>query len=127
PTADGAWSDVVFEPGGALSAKVPDPPAPAQGRRAVHDGGWLFWEGGGRGLGSEAQLTCAVAALVHNAQECGELGIAYIPALIPSKREVVSGSRTGARRGLAALRARLRDTDEVELLDLLGVLRDCKR
>jgi hypothetical protein len=127
PAAEGAWSDVVFEPGGALSAKVPDPPAPAERRRAVWEQGWLFLEGEGCGLGNEAQCSQAVAALVHNAQACEALGIAYIPALIPSKREVVMGSRPAGRRGLAALRAQLREVDEVELLDLRGVLRDCKR
>jgi hypothetical protein len=126
PTAEGAWSDVVFEPGGALSAKVPDPPAPAEGRRAVYEEGWLFLEGEGRELMNKAQLSGVVAALAHNAQECEALGIAYIPALIPHKREVVSG-RAGGRRGLAALRAQLREVDEVELLDLLSVLRDAKR
>ncbi|MFI5010335.1 MAG: hypothetical protein ACHQDY_08695, partial [Solirubrobacterales bacterium] len=34
PSPDGAWSDVVFVPGGALSASVPPPPA-AENRRAV--------------------------------------------------------------------------------------------
>lgn len=127
PTAEGAWSDVIFEPGGGLSAKVPDPPAPARGRSALYEGGWLFLGGEGRGTRSEEWISAAVAALTHNAQRCGELGIAYIPALIPDKREVVTGSRRGGRRGLAALRAGLREVDEVELLDLLGVLRDCKR
>jgi hypothetical protein len=127
PTAEGAWSDVVFEPGGALSAKVPDPPAPAEGRCAVYEEGWLFLEGECRESLNEAQLSFAAAALTHYAQECEKLGIAYIPALIPHKREVVRGSRTGGRRGLAALRASLREVDEVELLDLLGVLRDCGR
>ncbi|HEV3071607.1 MAG TPA: hypothetical protein VGY76_09335 [Solirubrobacteraceae bacterium] len=127
PTAEGAWSDVVFEPGGALSAKVPDPPPPAQSRRAVWDEGWLFLEGEGRGLGNEAQCAQAVATLVHNAQECEALGIAYIPALIPSKREVISEPGTRAGSGLANLRAQLREVDEVELLDLLAVLHDCKR
>ena len=127
PTAEGAWSDVIFEPGGALSAKVPDPPAPAEGARAVWDEGWLFLEGEGRGLGNEAQCPEAVAALVHNAQECAALGIAYIPALIPSKRDVVGKARMDAHSGLAELRAQLREVDEVELVDLLSVLRDCKR
>lgn len=127
PTAEGAWSDVIFEPGGGLSARVPDPPPPAQGRRAICEGAWLFLEGEGRGIASEEWIADAVAALVDNAQVCGELGIAYIPALIPDKREVVTGSRKGGRRGLATLRAGLRAVDEVELLDLLGVLRDCKR
>lgn len=124
PTAEGAWSDVVFEAGGALSAKVPDPPAPMRHRRAICEGGWLFLEGEGRALLNEGDLTGTVAALAHNARECAELGIAYIPALIPRKREVVGGTRTGGRAELAALRARLREVDDVELLNLLGVLRD---
>ncbi|HEY7830568.1 MAG TPA: hypothetical protein VIC06_08405 [Solirubrobacteraceae bacterium] len=131
PTADGAWSDVVFETGGALSAKVPEPPAPMQYRRAVRDGAWLFLEEEeGRVLVSEGEVKETAAALVHNARQCAELGIAYIPALIPRKREVVgdsTGTGTGGRRGLAALRAQLREVDEVELLDLLGVLRDAGR
>jgi hypothetical protein len=128
PAAEGAWSDVIFEPGGALSAKVPDPPAPAQGARAIFDEGWLFLEGGGgRGSVNEEWIASAVAALTADARACEALGIVYIPALVPDKREVVMGSRGETRRGLAALRARLREADEVELMDLLGVLRDCKR
>lgn len=127
PTAEGAWSDVIFEAGGGLSAKVPDPPAPPSGRRAIREGAWSFLEGEGRGTMSELERAGAVAALVANARGCGALGIAYVPALIPSKRDVVLGARAGERRGLAALRAALRGVDEVELLDLLGVLRDCKR
>lgn len=127
PTAEGAWSDVIFEAGGGLSAKVPDPPAPRSDRRAIREGAWFFLEGEGRGSMSELVRAQTVAALVANAQRCGAQGIAYIPALIPSKRDVVLGSDKGERRGLAALRAALREVDEVELLDLLGVLRDCKR
>ena len=128
PPADGAWSDVVFEPGGALSARIPDPPARVGERRAVYEEGWLFLEEEGRAVASEAQIAGAVATLTDNARECAELGIAYIPALIPCKREVVWGQRRGGgRKGLAALRAMLRDVDEVELLDLLGVLRDCRQ
>lgn len=127
PSADGAWSDVIFEPGGGLSAKVPDLPAPAQGRRAVHEEGWLYWEGEGRVVADEEWLPGTVAALAQNARECEALGVVYIPALIPGKREVVRGSRAEGRRGLAALRAALRERDEVELLDLLGVLRDAGR
>lgn len=128
PPADGAWSDVVFEPGGALSARVPDPPARVGERRAVYEEGWLFGEEEwGRVAASDAQMAGAAAALTDNARECAELGIAYIPALIPCKREVVRGRRQGGgRKSLAALRAALRDVDEVELLELLGVLRDCK-
>ncbi len=39
---DGAWSDVVFEPGGGLSATVPAPPPEAEDRRAVLAAGWLL-------------------------------------------------------------------------------------
>ncbi len=135
PTADGAWSDVIFETGGALSAKVPDPPASAGPRRAVCEGAWLFLEEEekkekreeGREVVDIARFAGTAAALARNARECSELGIAYIPALIPRKREVVSGARASVRKGLAALRAQLREVDDVELLDLLGVLRDAGR
>jgi hypothetical protein len=129
PLADGAWSDVVFEAGGALSAKVPDPPSRAGDRRAVCEERWLFLEEEetGREMVSEAHCASAIAGLAEHARECGELGIAYIPALIPYKREVLTGERTGERTGLVALHAGLRDVNDVELLDLLSVLRDAAR
>ncbi len=126
PSPDGAWSDVVFEPGGGLSASVPVPPDPAEGRRAVLDAGWLlsFNEEEGRAAPDEAELDGLVAMLHEGARRCAELGILYIPALVPRKRDVIAPQPSPARDWVKGLNARLRDVDEVELLDLLEVLRD---
>jgi hypothetical protein len=104
------------------------PVAPAHGA-AVLDGGWLFRleEERRRTVPTEEELDLIVADLSSAAHACGELGIVYIPALIPAKREAVNGAQTGGRKGRFALRAKLRKEDDVELLDLLGVLRDAAR
>ncbi len=128
PSLDGTWSDVVFEPGGALSARVPDPPA-APERRALVASGWLCdaAELAAHGPLAEDRLDRIVAALEANASACAALGIGYVPALIPRKRDVLSGAPEGEREWVTQLSARLRDHDHVELLDLLGVLRDAAR
>jgi hypothetical protein len=128
PSLDGTWSDVVFEPGGALSARVPDPPAQRERRALVADG-WLCdaQEITARGPVAEERLDQAAAALAGIAAACAALGIAYVPALVPRKRDALTTAPTGERTWIAQLRARLRDFDEVELLDLLPVLRDAAR
>jgi hypothetical protein len=126
PANDGTWSDVVFEPGGTLSARVAPPPAsPAE--RAVVASGWLlpFGEEEDRAQPDEHEIERLVALLSANARACGSLGIAYIPALVPRKHEAISPVVTPERAWVTTLCARLRDEDEVELLDLLEVLRDC--
>lgn len=125
PAPDGTWSDVVFEPGGALSAPVPPTPAVAEAR-AVAAAGWLldFKEEGVRAQPGESDLEGLIAVLLANARMCAALGIAYIPALVPRKREAIAPRPPDEREWVAALSARLRDEDEVELLDLLDVLRD---
>jgi hypothetical protein len=128
PAADGAWSDVVFEAGGSLSGLVPPPPRRSRPRAMVGADGWLFLEEESRAQTGEAELEGAVAALADNARRCAELGIAYVPALVPCKRDVVHDTPSGARaRPWGTLRAKLRDVDGVELLDLLAVLRDATR
>ena len=128
PSLDGTWSDVVFEPGGALSARVPRPPAQRERRALVADG-WLCDadEVAARGPVAEERLDQAAAALARIAMACAALGIAYVPALVPRKRDALITAPTGERAWIAQLRARLRDLDEVELLDLLPVLRDATR
>jgi hypothetical protein len=138
-SADSQWSDVVFEPGGALSAPVPGTPEHAPTAALVDDGGWLYdmrEEEHAEMQPSASELERLVAMLVANAQRCGELGIGYIPALVPRKRDVVAGllagtaasdrgEQTCGRPPLAsALMRRLRDVDGVELVDLLSVLCD---
>jgi hypothetical protein len=125
PSPDGTWSDVVFEPGGALSAKVPPPPSGVE-HRAVAAAGWLLdsKEEADRALPGEGDLDRLVTLLSANARMCAALGIAYIPALVPRKREAIAPTPPRERQWVAALSARLHDEDHVELLDLLGVLRD---
>jgi hypothetical protein len=131
PSADGAWSDVVFEPGGELSAAVPAPPAPAEERTAVQAGSWLFdlaEEWPDEAAPDEQELERISARLRANAQRCRKLGIVYIPALVPRKRDVVAdGADRNPDGRVAQLIGLLRDTDEVELVDLLPVLRDAAR
>jgi SGNH hydrolase-like domain, acetyltransferase AlgX len=127
PAADGSWSDVVFEPGDALSTPVPAPPERPRGRAILEADGWLLSEDEVQDgePPSGAELDAAVAVLVGNARRCAALGIAYIPALIPPKRAALADDRAGMRRRPAhELRTRLRDVDEVDLVDLLEVLHD---
>jgi hypothetical protein len=125
PAPDGSWSDVVFEPGGELSAKVASPPESAESR-AVVAAGWLLnlEEEGYRAPPGEPELQRLVALLSANASKCEALGIAYVPALIPRKREVVTSTSAQERQWVTKLRSGLRDEDSVELLDLLEVLRE---
>jgi hypothetical protein len=138
-SADGKWGDVVFEPGGALSAPVPGTPERAPTTALVGDGGWLYdvrEQEHADTPPSAPALDRLVAMLAANAQRCGELGIGYIPALIPRKRDVIEGLHADAAAGdrsdqacerpplSCALMRRLRDVDAVELVDLLAVLRD---
>jgi SGNH hydrolase-like domain, acetyltransferase AlgX len=128
PAPDGAWSDVVFEPGGVLSAPVPDPPAPRKHRALVAQG-WLCdaEEALARGPVAESRLDRIATVLAQAGSACATLGIGYVPALIPRKRDVLAGAPAGERVWVTELSARLRDLDEVELLDLLSVLRDAAR
>jgi len=128
PSLDGTWSDVVFEPGGALSAPVPDPPARAEPRALVAKG-WLCDadELTARGSIGDDRIERIAAALTRAADACTALGIAYVPVLVPRKRDVLAGPPASERDWIAQLQGRLRDLDDVELLDLLPVLRDSAR
>jgi len=128
------WSDVVFEPdqtlsSGGLPAKVPAPPVSPDPRAVVLDG-WLFdareFEPSITGR-TPAELDATVTALSAAAAACGAVGISYVPVVVPDKRHVVGGAAALDRSWLEALGARLRDVDEVDLLDLLPVLRDAAR
>jgi hypothetical protein len=101
-----------------------------QARRALACDGWLFdlaEEGRPPGEPSAEGLGRLAASLAAAAASCEELGIAYIPALVPRKRDAVSGRSREPSAPASALRARLRDLDDVELLDLLDVLHDASR
>jgi SGNH hydrolase-like domain, acetyltransferase AlgX len=79
---------------------------------------------GSPSIPDEGELDSLVAMLHEGARRCAELGILYIPALVPRKRDVIAPQPSPAREWVKGLNARLRDVDEVELLDLLEVLRD---
>jgi hypothetical protein len=123
------WSDVVFEPGdpppsGVVPAVVPEP-LPSPDVRAVLSDGWLF---DARELApTAADLETIVSGLRSTAIACAEVGLSYVPIVVPAKRLVLAGTPWIERRWAAELRARLRDVDEVDLLDLLPVLRHAAR
>lgn len=80
---------------------------------------------------SDAGLGVLVARLGATAEACAELGIGYVAACVPSKLQVVTEgspvSVPGARPWLEELIERIRDIDELEILDLLPVLRHARR
>jgi hypothetical protein len=76
---------------------------------------------------SEHELDAIASGLAATAAACAAVGSVYMPVLVPAKRHVVGAAAVGDRRWVRALRARLRDLDEVELHDLLAVLRDATR
>lgn len=134
-SSDSGWSDVVFELGVALpgqrpatSASAPPPPPPPS-RHALIQAGWLLDAAESTPPPSvdELDLDKLVANLVQTARACAALGFVYIPALIPAKRYAVDLASATEREGVAAFNRRLRDVHEVELLDLLPVLRDAAR
>lgn len=127
------WSDVVFEPGepspsGALPAIVPKPPVSPDPQAVVCDG-WLFdaREFEPFPEPTPAELDAIVSTLTATAATCAALGVGYLPVIIPAKRHVVGTAPPSDHGWISALNARLGDVDEVELLDLLPVLRDAAR
>jgi SGNH hydrolase-like domain, acetyltransferase AlgX len=126
------WRDVVFEPddrspGLDQPANVPEPPAEPDSPAIVSEG-WLFdaRESWTDETLSDAELDRIAQELASAARTCASSDIAYIPAIVPNKRRVL-GIGPDSERTPAALIARLRDTDDVEFLDLLPVLRDASR
>jgi hypothetical protein len=105
---------------------LPRPPAPSD-RRAVSVAGWLF---DAREFGVEscpADLDAIVACLRAAAGRCAALGASYLPVLIPAKRNLINVTYSSDRGWVAELNARLRDVDDVELMQLFGVLRHAAR
>jgi SGNH hydrolase-like domain, acetyltransferase AlgX len=125
------WSNVVFEPesrsSGFVLPTVPEPPTEPD-RIATVSVGWLFNVGeiSASHAPSDTELDRIAEDLASVARTCTRLNIAYIPAIIPSKHQVL-GLAPNRGRVPADLTARLRDIDEVELLDLLPVLGDASR
>jgi SGNH hydrolase-like domain, acetyltransferase AlgX len=129
----GGWSDVVFEPGDLLpsetpSAQVPEPPAEADPNAVISDG-WLFdaREFDPHPNPTPADLDARVSTLTATAEACAAVGLRYVPVIAPTKRAVLGAAPALDRRWMVQLRARLRDVDGVEVLDLLPILRDGAR
>ncbi len=104
----------------------PRPSAPSD-RRAVSVAGWLF---DAREFGVEscpADLDAIVAGLSATAGVCAALGTTYLPVLIPAKRNLINVTPSSDRGWVSELTARLRDVDDVELIQLFGVLRHAGR
>jgi hypothetical protein len=126
------WANVSFEPGGTLSAPVAPPPSEAPVRAVAGEDGWLFdaREFAPRPAPTVADLEQIAAGLASLSAECAQLGITYVPAIIPCKRHVVTwglGQGGGERAWVDGIVAHLRDRDDIEVLDLLGPLRDAAR
>jgi SGNH hydrolase-like domain, acetyltransferase AlgX len=104
-------------------------PATSAERRAVSRAGWLFdaREFEQASQPSPAGLDAIVAGLTAGASTCADLGLIYLPAMIPAKRNLISGAAVSDRSWVVELNARLRDVDEVELMNLLPVLRHARR
>jgi hypothetical protein len=126
----GHWAAVTFEPGGGLSAAVPEPPAKPSRRAVVGSGSWLFdaEELVPEPDAAPADVRAVVAHLRAVGETCAAAGIAYVPAIVPHKHQIIykrapAGAAQG-RRWAPALRVALHDVDGVDLLDLRQVLRD---
>jgi hypothetical protein len=131
PGSAGDWSDVVFEPGelladGPPSTQVPAPPGQPPDRRAVAAAGWLFDARESQPLHrlGAAELDQLAESLANATSACAAFDVRYIPAVVPSKRLAVGLAATSERESVAALLGRLRQNDDVDLIDLLPVLRD---
>jgi hypothetical protein len=135
------WSSVTFvcgregepETEAEIPVEVPPPPEPPPLRAVVGHDGWLFDAAELESLAnpSAGELDRLAGTVQALATSCAEVGVTYVPACVPNKLQAVpegSPVRTvDERPWLTGLRARLRDTDGVEVLDLLPVLADARR
>jgi hypothetical protein len=103
-----------------------EPPASAA-IRAVSIAGWLFDAREFAPESCPADLDSLVSGLATAAGACAALGFAYLPVLIPAKRNLINVTPSSDRGWVAELNARLRDVDDVELMTLFGVLRHAHR
>ena len=116
--------------GAVVAEPLPREPRGAQrAPRAVMIDGWLYdaREFEHSRAPSELELDAIAATLAATSTACAAVRSAYVPVLVPAKRHLVGAGAASDRRWLRALRARLRDFDEVELYDLLAALRDGAR
>lgn len=138
---DSPWEAVKFISGregdpaadAEVPVEVPPIPQPASRRAIVGREGWLFdaAELGPVEEPEPAELERVAGVLSAAASACAELGIAYVVACLPEKVQAVAAGAPfrspGERPWLTGVRARLRDRDDCDLLDLLPVLEDARR
>jgi len=115
-------------PAETLAATASRDPA-ARDRRAVSIAGWLFdaREFEPTPEPTPADLDAILTGLIAAAATCSALGLVYLPVLVPAKRNAVKAAPTSDRGWVGELNARVRDVDEVELFNLLTVLRHAAR
>ncbi len=102
-------------------------PGASSDRQAVSIAGWLFDAREFAPESCPAGLDAIVAALSDTTSRLAAFGTSYLPVLIPAKRNLINVTASGDRSWVAELNARLRDVDDVELIQLFGVLRHAGR
>lgn len=114
-------SDALVD--GAGNARAPDGP------RAVSVSGWLIdaREFEPHPDPTAAELDAIIARLTAAAGACRDLEIGYLPVLVPAKRNIVRAAPSSDRGWVGELNARLRDLDDVEVVNLVSVLRHASR
>jgi len=93
----------------------------------VNVGGWLFDAREFAPESCPADLDAIVSGLTNAHSACAALGSGYLPVVIPAKRNLVNVTASSDRGWMAELNGRLRDVDDVELMQLFGVLRHANR
>lgn len=112
---------------GAIEIAKPPRSSACPGRRAVNFGGWLFDAREFAPESCPADLDAIVSGLTTAHRRCAALGSGYLPVVIPAKRNLINVTASSDRGWMAELNGRLRDVDDVELMQLFGVLRHANR
>ncbi|MGO8906091.1 MAG: alginate O-acetyltransferase AlgX-related protein [Solirubrobacteraceae bacterium] len=76
---------------------------------------------------TSAELDAIAVGLSGAASTCTALGIGYLPVLVPAKRNIVRAAPSSDRSWVGELNARVRDLDDVEIMNLVSVLRHAAR
>jgi hypothetical protein len=93
----------------------------------VNVGGWLFDAREFAPESCPADLNAIVSGLATAERRCAAFGSSYLPVVIPAKRNLINVTPSSDRGWMAELNGRLRDVDDVELMQLFGVVRHANR